>query len=56
MSFTQWILTKIYNRTFLPIFIKNQKKQLPSLIAQLQKVKGNNYELQEILDVIRKDP
>ncbi|MBW2661264.1 MAG: hypothetical protein JRD93_04575 [Deltaproteobacteria bacterium] len=56
MSLVQYILTRVYNRTFLPLIRKKQIEQLPELISQLQKVQGAENEFQEILEVVRQEP
>jgi len=56
MSLIRYILTKIYNRTFLPLLRKKQIKQLPDLIGQLQKIQWAENDLQEILEVVRQEP
>ena len=56
MSLTQPILTKVYNRTLLPLLRKKQIEQLPELISRLQKVRRDEDEFQEILEVVRQEP
>ncbi len=55
-SLVQVILTKVYNRLFLPLLRRNQIEQIPLLISQLQNVRGTSDEFQEILGVVRQDP